>query len=122
MPLAIVKTGRHAFSDQEWSTFASDLREIISHALHAPDDEGGALSVSDIEIEYREIGMRDENTESLMVTIFANDFPSRKQNIEERTGLIASGVATIMPLSCKGEVGKQGFVWVLLSPAAFVMF
>lgn len=83
----------------------------------------GKLTVEEIEVRFREMGQHDINASDLMIEIFANDYPDRRANIQERTVAIAAGVRGY--LSTQGFLapsvcGGTNFVWVLLAPAGFV--
>lgn len=126
MPLTVVTARPGLLSEKAWDSISAYLQILIARSLNAPDDEGGKLTPDDIEIRYREIGPRDRNAAPFMVEVYANEFPSRKENLTERTLLIAAGIRTHPDVPSE-VIGKdkpayeRGFVWVQLAPAGFEM-
>ncbi len=121
MPLAIVTVSRKCkelsdFSFDEYSCIR--LRRAIAAALSC-GDEGGFLALDDIEIEIKD---RDEKKNfggekyDVKVIIFANEYPSRRASLRERCDEIQKYLSCILPETV------TGYVWVLLSPAAFAEF
>lgn len=93
-----------------------DLPEVVADALGCDDPEG-SLSAHDIEVAVEEFGPMDISGDyDVQIMVEANDYPSRKANLKERTQQIADAFAKDMNV----EPGTTFYVWVRLSPAAFI--
>ncbi len=94
------------------------IKEIVAGALTCPDS-GGELVPKEVEVEVKvsELGDSLHERYAVMFYIDANDFPSRKENLQSRSNAIAVKISTIPEFH-----GMSGFVWVRLFPAAFTDF
>ena len=74
---------------------------IVATALDSSgsDDDGlgDALREDNIEVIVRESHPLDVNSTSLSIIIFANDFPKRKENLQERTDNICARIKSNLP-------------------------
>ena len=93
----------------------SALPKIVADALSCEDPDGG-LTPQDIEVSVEEYGPMDISGDyNLEVIVDANEYPSRLADLKQRTQQIADQVGAILI----GPPTKY-YVWVRLSPAAFV--
>lgn len=122
MPLAIVTVNRDhkALTDDFLFNYARfQLRGDIADTLTC-EDRGGDLTMRDIEVEIRDrvegkhIGGEKYD---FQLVVFANDYPSRKANLDERCAELRNRTSQVLL-----PYNVHGFVWVLLSPAAFAEF
>ncbi len=92
------------------------LREIIAEALTC-DNPDGALTENDIKVNFVEQNpVFDITGYDISIVIWANEYPERKENLDERTREIAADLKEILPLNLKC------FVWVLPAPGNFAEF
>lgn len=117
MPLVSVVIGKKPiFAEENLRRLGELIQAIVATELTCEDPEG-QLTPSDIEVSFRyRNSQRDVGGEKydIQVTVFANDFPSRKANLSARCEEIKHRLA-----GCFGTDFTRGFVWVLLAPAAF---
>jgi len=121
MPLVLVTANRNhpKINDAMLNGLCLVLREQIPRFL-ACDDPGGHLTPDDIEIQLRD---RDPSRDvgaskhDLHIVVLANDFPSRKANLDERCKHICGCIA-----ECYKKDNIHGFVWIRLAPASFQEF
>ena len=119
MPLVIVTRDPNTMNDAQALKLGPDLATIVAEALNAPNDEGGALTAKDIEVRFRDIGPLDLNASPLEIEVFANDYPSRKANLEDRVDRICRELRIHPSVPTCAIDDKGGFVWVFLGAAAF---
>ncbi|HEY4496616.1 MAG TPA: hypothetical protein VI432_00495 [Candidatus Paceibacterota bacterium] len=94
---------------------ANALPAIIAKHLSAGRNRSD-LKPSDIEVICNHFKPPDMYSYDLAIVIWANDFPERKHNLEDRKNGIVADVRSLMPS------GTRGFVWILLAPASFGEF
>lgn len=105
-----------------------ELREMIATALSC-DEPDGALTAADISIVWEEHAS-SELTHDLQIQIMANDYPSRRANLDDRCAQIEAGyVAALKDLRQQkpglhqehGLAFGQGryYVWPCLVQASF---
>lgn len=102
------------------------IAEIVANELTC-DDAGGSITSDDIEVELQPFGEMDKtNGMTITVQITADEFPSRKANLQERTDKIARAMQDLFRKSgviLTPDVSvRRAFVWVLLTPAGFTKF
>lgn len=126
MPLAIVTVDLQCEAlqrekitrDNLIELFCEVLRGLVADALTC-DDPDGQLRNSDVEVKLE---YRDPRTHfgggkyAVQVVVFANDYPSRRENLETRCSELSEQVRSALPQ------GVRGYAWVLLGPAAFKEF
>ncbi|MEY2665246.1 MAG: hypothetical protein RLZZ480_351 [Candidatus Parcubacteria bacterium] len=76
-------------------------------------EEGGKLSEKDIMIEVQTFGLLDKHCKDIHIRVWAHDYPSRKERLEEIQSLILSRVRCAI-----GDTYDM-YVWVLLCPTAY---
>lgn len=122
MPLVNVTYNPNAILEQHLKPLGNCLRLKVAWALTC-EDEGGSLTPDDIEVRFHAVGPHDINASDLMIEVFANDFPSRRRNIQDRAEAIAEAVREFHNRGGglrSSDFGGKNFVWVLLAPAGFV--
>lgn len=119
MPLVIVTAKPHLLGDEKCKGLGEFLQNVIAEALSAPEDPGGELRPSEIEVRFQEVSPRTVNPSPFAVEVFANDYPSRKANLDARVGKIARELRVSQWISQSVIDGKGGFVWVFLGAAGF---
>jgi len=95
--------------------FVNALPQIVAEALTCSDPDG-SLTPQDVEVGVEEYGPMDISDDyHLQVMVDANDFPSRRADLQQRTQRIADQIAAVI-------IGPptRFYVWVRLMPAAFV--
>ena len=117
MPLGIVTSKPGLIK----ATVAKKLGPLIQKSMVETldcADEGGHLTLNDVEVRFQEVGPLDINSMPFSLEIFANDFPSRRVNLQKRTEALATLLRTagILP---KEVFKTHSFVWILLAPAGF---
>ena len=120
MPLAqvLANDGHELLTQEKLRKFSQSLRDLVAEALTC-DDDGGKLSATDIEVK---LNYRDANRDfggevyDVQVTVWANDFPGRRANLQDRCSRLNQQVKVYLPS------GVSGYVWILLAPAAFAEF
>lgn len=120
MPLVIVTRKKEKVSDKDVERLGPILQSVVAEALTC-DEEDGRLTEKEIEVRFREPSSFDRNVSDLSVEVFANDFPSRRANLQRRTEQISNQLrirGRLDPTLCTGAYAGN-FVWVLLAPAGF---
>ena len=119
MPLVFVTTTPGLMTDLECRALGEHLQQVVAQALNAPEDEDGKLTPKEIEVRFQLVSPRTVNPSPFAVEIFANDYPSRKANLDYRVGRIARELR-VFPMIPQSVIdGKGGFVWVLLGAGGF---
>jgi hypothetical protein len=96
--------------------FKEAIAGIVAQELSC-DDPNGELDIDDIELRYLgENKLTDVSKNDVDIIIFANDFPSRKVNLEQRRIAIIKQLKKIFPRGIKGSV------YIRLAPAAYGEF
>lgn len=102
---------------------AQQMPRIVAPALDASEQDGDVASLlpGDVEVWCVESGGSDVNVKDIEIIIWAHDFPSRKENLDERMKKILEGAKEVI---CGFRCGKllTGYVWVLLQPTAYGTF
>ena len=121
MPLVVVQYKASRFNEDMLmlQRLVESLPEIVGFALNAPENEDACLSPSDIEVWVQESGRFDVNTKDLEIIIWANLYPERLRNLEQRRDVILQAVRKFL---ADYDRNLSGFVWVLLQPASFGEF
>ena len=116
MPLVVMNCKKGRLLGDMIEKLAQELPIIVSRALHVEENPKGHLTSDDIEVEVRESGTYDVNIKDLEITIWANHYPERLVNIDERREKIVLGIRDFLR---DYDRNPSGFVWVLLQPASF---
>jgi len=114
MPLVIISKN-YRVSRKVAENVATHLPRITARALSVVGE--GRLAPKEVEVWIRNSGHDDRNTRrDLRIVIFANSYPARNENLEERAREIAKMVHRYVPPKVKS------YVWILLSHSAFHKF
>lgn len=92
------------------------MPQIVADALTAPADPDGELGPEDVnvwEAELPEFDYHDIDHHDLVITVLANNFPSRMANLDERRQQIIDKVRPLL------QKGVTFFVWVLCMPSSW---
>ena len=116
MPLVVVTHEVGRVPPDMLIKLARALPEIVAQALNVEENEHARLTVADIEVRVQESGPYDFNVKDLEIIIWANDYPERLVNLDERKETILKGVREFLR---DFDRNLSGFVWVLLQPTAF---
>lgn len=119
MPLVVVSRNPQILSDDQARRLGPDLQKIVAEALDGNDEEGSRLKPEEIEVRFRDNGPLDVNSSPFAVEVFANEYPSRKEDLEARVGQIARELRVHPAVPPSVIDDKGGFVWVMLAPAGF---
>lgn len=121
MPLAIITYDPKNHEIGKCALKISEiLPGIIAKTLSIPNHPHASLSENDTEVLVREYLVFDKNTPTIGIQIFANDYPERKENLEERNKKIVEFIkqSNLLPY---GE-SEKFYVWTMLFPGAFDIF
>lgn len=116
MPLVVVNYQKNEIDPVIVRNVANGLPKIVARALDVVGNEQARLSAGDIEVWVQEAGSQDVNGKGLEIVIWANEYPERLANLNDRKEEILRGVRDLLP-HYPGNL--TGFVWVLLQPGAF---
>ncbi len=117
MPLVLAYRDPGKVSEEFFSKLTSKLQGIVAEALSVPGT-AGELKLGEIEVWVCDAQPGDVNTLPLEIIIWANYYPKRKKNLDERRARIVKEIKKLIPENLK----ITGFVWVLLAPASFEEF
>ncbi|MDR3546981.1 MAG: hypothetical protein P4M11_01665 [Candidatus Pacebacteria bacterium] len=99
---------------------AKELPSIVAAALNVDTVIEAHLQPSDIKVKVEQFIGDAPNTKELEVTVWANHFPERQVNLDERRDAIIEGIKVFFT---RGHLGFQIeftlSVWVLLAPASY---
>lgn len=110
MPLAVV-TRNPGVTDEGIKPLLDHLRQIVAEELTVPGTDG-ELNADEIEVRVQETGHLDQNIPHVAITIWANQYPERLANLDERRRHIAQRIKELIP-------HMDGNLWILLQPGSF---
>jgi hypothetical protein len=110
MPLVIVTRGSD-ITDEMIKPLLDQLRQIVAEELTVPGTDG-ELNANEIEVRVQETGSLDQNVPHVATTIWANEYPKRLANLDERRRRIAERIRDLIP-------DIDGNLWILLQPGSF---
>lgn len=118
MPLVVIQYKDGYLNKDMVRGLAESMPRIVADALDAgsPENREAYLSSSDIEVWVQESGKLDVNTRDLEIIIWANSYPERLVNLEQRKNAVIRDVRHVLG---NYDRNLSGFVWVLLQPGAF---
>ena len=112
MPLIIVNRSSEV-EDHVYIRLKNNLQKIVADALTCENPDGN-LTGADIELWSRKKDYFDDlGFESLQIIVFANDYPERRINLEERREKIQKRIKALLPSHL------TGWVWILLAEGSF---
>jgi hypothetical protein len=83
-------------------------------------EPGASLNSDDIEVCVREFSPDDiDNGYDVAITVDANEWPSRRANLKDRSDEIAESLRLSDTVLGDGRKKLKAFVWIRLMPAAF---
>jgi len=116
MPFVWVRVS--SFLNEEFiEKLAKKLPIIVAKALNVPGTKG-TLKPEEIEVKVESFGPLDVHTKNIEIIIWANDYPERRENLNERRKQIVAEIGKFF--SSTPEI--TGFVWVLLQPGSYGEF
>ncbi|OHA67335.1 MAG: hypothetical protein A3C82_01660 [Candidatus Wildermuthbacteria bacterium RIFCSPHIGHO2_02_FULL_47_12] len=110
MPLVVVTRGPE-ITDERIKPLLDHLRQIVAEELTVPGTDG-ELNANEIEVRVQETRSLDQNVPHIAITIWANEYPKRLANLDERRRRIAQRVRDLIP-------DVDGNLWILLQPGSF---
>jgi len=123
MPLVIVTFNpkQLALTFTSATSLAKELAFYTAKTLNIPERNEGLLTPSDIEVEFKEHHPWNFPALPLQIIIFANRYPEREANLDERAKSLAESIrkSSIFPSHLIGK--EQSFIWIMLVDASFVM-
>ncbi len=129
MPLVLLNRDPKEISDGLAQAIGGMLTKAVAEALDVPEEPDGRLAPTDVEVMVRDVRPNlDVNCVALAITVFANEFPARKANLDERREIIEEKVRKFLRQVDDAAGGRrlhrlcqghQVFVWVRLAPASF---
>jgi hypothetical protein len=91
MPLVTLAYKPDRVLEQMANRLMHALPEIVAQALHVPSNEDAHLTED--EVEVRPIELRKSlNAMDIGIIIHANDYPERRQNLDERRNVVVEAV------------------------------
>lgn len=131
MPMVLLNRDAEVLPDNVTFNMGLALTRAVAEALHVEEDPDAHLTEDDIEVIVRDVRHDlDVGNVTLAITVFANDYPARKANLDERREKIEEAVRAFIAseffvkeclLKFQKELkrDKKAFVWVLLAPGSF---
>lgn len=118
MPLVVIQYKVGYLNEDMVRGLAESMPKIVADALDAGwgGNKEAYLFPGDVEVWVQESGKLDVNTRDLEVIIWANSYPERMVNLEQRKDTIVRGVREVLG---NYDRNLSGYVWVLLQPGAF---
>lgn len=115
MPLVVVNLGKLPKDGNSISDLLSHLPWIVAEELSC--DPPGVLRPCEVGVVTRHHDLLDVNEDHLGIIVIANDYPSRRANLDERRSKIVARV-----VACLSGTGIPGSVWVILVPGSYDTF
>lgn len=116
MPYALVRIDPRKLGGAELVKLVEKLPTIVSEALSVPGT-AGKLTSDEIEVKVEHFGPLDIHSKDVQIIIWANDYPERKKNLDERREAITERIIEefLYPeTTCS--------VWVLLALGSYGEF
>lgn len=122
MPLVLIHRNPKLLSDNYLQRMIESLPQMVANALSVEGVPSASLTAEEVEIRVSNRGPLDQNTMPLGITIFANFYPERAENLDERTERFQKWIKTVLPPGFFDGVPRLGYVWILLGHGKFVKF
>lgn len=113
MPLVVLCKNPEVINEEIAKKIAQQLPMIVAEALDVPENPDGRLTKDDIEVWVQDASKLDVNSKDLSIIIWANNYPERMANLDERRAKVAKSVRQMKPTNA------TGFIWILLQPGSF---
>ena len=117
MPLVLVSHRSGVLDPTTLVRISRSLQVIVAGALNVEENKQARLFPEDIEVRVQESSVFDQNHKDLEIVVFANQYPERLANLDERTQKIKDELRYSMRNSITFPF--SGYVWVLLTPGSF---
>lgn len=114
MPQVYISRDSKKIRDSLLAAITNDLPAIVAWALDTPEEPDGSLTYKDITIEARDFGPFDVYTKPLKIIILANDYPKRRETLDERRKKIITMITDKFNLR-----GNRFSVWIGLMHGSY---
>ena len=122
MPLALVIRDAEVISNKQIHTIGCLVQNAVAYALDVEGNKEAGLTPKDVEVIVRDVrhGV-DVGSITLGIVVFANDYPERRVNLDERRMKIETILRKHIPAcGCAGVMQNgRSFVWVQLGHGSF---
>jgi len=131
MPYVWIFVRPKIYQTEPLQQFVNNLPGVIAEALSTSPGTAGELKPWEIEVEVFPFGPMGIHHYDIEILIFANDYPERAENLDDRTKKIADMAPRAVTMSAleslasrffKPKITIKGFVWPLLTKGAFREF
>jgi len=117
MPLVVVNKGNCRIPKAEFDGLISYLPVVVATALTTYENPDGKLKPADVEVWVHNPNSHDVGSDKVQIVIFANLYPERAANLDERRKQITRNIRKTFP-----SLNIYGWVWILLAPGSFGEF
>lgn len=118
MPLVVIQHEADRELDYVVGRLSKEMPGIVARALDVEENPDARLTPDDVEVHVQKSGEFDTNTKDLEIVIWANEYPERLRNLDERKDRMVKEVRAFL-VEYRSIRNISGFVWILLQPAAF---
>ncbi len=118
MPLVTVRYKADKLPDNDLMGLGVVLRKTVRQALAVNGNTHARLAPEDIEVVFTAYGPHDLKEHDVGITVFANTYPERKENLADRREDIATNVSFFFR---KSSPAITAYVWVILVDASFTV-
>ena len=116
MPLVVMHCKQDRLLPDMIQKLAQELPVIVSRALHVEENPAGHLGPRHIEVRVTESSSYDVNISDVAITVWANLYPERLANLDERREKILAGMRDVLR---DYDRDIEGDAWVLLQAGSF---
>lgn len=114
MPQVFLKYNIEKVSKETVITLVKVLPKLVAGCLTtAPENPEGSLSADDIEVDTKSFGEFDIHTKDIEIIVWANSYPERLKNKEERCSYLDRFIKEYLPAE------TTNWTWILLAEGAF---
>ena len=114
MPLIVLNWGS-GMNDGVLNKLINNLRGLVADALTCENPDG-KLTPADVELWSRQRNGSDRGLKDLQIVVFANDYPERRVNLDDRQKMLKDSIRKLLPPDV------HGWVWIRLAPSSFGEF
>ena len=115
MPLLILKFSEDFSQLWNVNAFTGRLRSVVAGALNCKDSQ---LDLTHVQVLIRKVNKDEPGHRDIELIVIANDHPSRRANLDERTSAIRDWLRDQITITPQ----LTGSVWVLLAPGCYKSF
>jgi hypothetical protein len=118
MPVIFLNCNYGVITGTYRQALADVVRSSAAQALSVPERP---LMRHDIMVQFSDRGPADMHERDIEVLIFAHNYPSRADSVDERAHRISNDIATWCDDSeLNTQLGRlRNFVWIILAPTGF---